>query len=245
MDSQNIRIPDDIAEDVLSLASKYYADYQDSYTTADLVEVGEAVQIPAALIHQAIAEIQAQQRQAELTKQRQRQRRQQVLYCGIGVIAILGIWGAATFNHLNAARANVQAAWAQVENQQQRRIELIPELISLTKTAASHEDHRITQLTQAREAYLSASSPTEKSQAIANVDNALREFIQFSAQHPPLGNQTLWVNVQYELTGTANRLAVERKRYNEALNHYEKATNSFPSVIIAKLFGFQSQSFHH
>ncbi|AFY37007.1 LemA family protein [[Leptolyngbya] sp. PCC 7376] len=243
MSSDNLRIPDEIAQEVLDLASRYYEDYKDSYSAADLVEIGGQVSIPAELIQKAIAEIEQQKRQEQLAKKKKATQQQLYKRIGIGAVVISGLWAIFTFNHLNSAKSNVKAALAQVENQQQRRTELIPDLVNITKTFANQEERILTQLISARESYLVAQTPTEKSQAIAAVNNAISEFTQFSAQNPELANNQLFINLQYELAGTANRLAVERKRYNEAIQDYEQVTQSFPNVLIAKVAGFNAAEF--
>ena len=243
MSSDNVRIPDEIAKEVLDLASRYYEDYKDSYSTADLVEIGGQVSIPAELIEKAITEIEQQKRKDKLAKIKKAEQQQLYKRIGIGIIAVSGLWAIFTFNQLNGARSNVKSALAQVENQQQRRTELIPDLVNITKTFANQEERILNQLIAAREDYLAAQTPTEKSEAIAGVNEAISDFTKFSAQNPELASNQLFINLQYELAGTANRLSVERKRYNEALQDYEQMTQSFPNVVIAKLTGFDAAEF--
>lgn len=243
MSQDNIRIPDEIAQEVLDLASQYYSEYQDSYTDADLIQIGSEVEIPAELIEKAIADIQLQQKQKNLAQQQQQEKQALFKKIGFGSLVLMGIWGVFTFNQLNAQKSAVKAAWAQVENQQQRRADLIPDLVNITKTYANQEERIVTQLVNAQESYLTAQTSVEKNAAIATVNEAINDFTEYSVSNPQLSSNQLFINLQYELAGTANRLAVERKRYNEAASQYEQSIESFPNVIIAKIAGFNAAEF--
>ncbi|MGB2926271.1 MAG: LemA family protein [Limnothrix sp.] len=243
MSQNNPRIPDEIAKEVLDLASRYYAEYQDSYSQTELVNIGGEVEIPPELIEKAIADIQRQREEAKI-QQLQKQDQQKLLRkIGIGVGFFVGLWSIFTYNQLSGAKSEVRAAWAQVENQQQRRADLIPNLVDLTKAYANQEERIVSQLIAARENYLIAETPTEKSAAIATIDEAISDFSAYTAQNPAMTSNQLFTNLQYELAGTANRLAVERKRYNESVSEYEQKINGFPNVIIAKIAGFNGAEF--
>ncbi|WP_024544793.1 LemA family protein [Picosynechococcus sp. NKBG15041c] len=243
MSQDNIRIPDEIAQEVLDLASQYYSEYQDSYTDADLIQIGSEVEIPAELIEKAIADIQLKQKQKNLAQQQQQEKQALFKKIGFGSLVLMGIWGVFTFNQLSAQKSAVKAAWAQVENQQQRRADLIPDLVNITKTYANQEERIVTQLVNAQESYLTAQTSVEKNAAIATVNEAINDFTEYSVSNPQLSSNQLFINLQYELAGTANRLAVERKRYNEAASQYEQSIESFPNVIIAKIAGFNAAEF--
>ncbi|BAW95681.1 LemA family protein [[Synechococcus] sp. NIES-970] len=243
MSQDNIRIPDEIAQEVLDLASQYYSEYQDSYTDADLIQIGSEVEIPAELIEKAIADIQLKQKQKNLAQQQQQEKQALFKKIGFGSLVLMDIWGVFTFNQLNAQKSAVKAAWAQVENQQQRRADLIPDLVNITKTYANQEERIVTQLVNAQESYLMAQTSVEKNAAIATVNEAINDFTEYSVSNPQLSSNQLFINLQYELAGTANRLAVERKRYNEAASQYEQSIESFPNVIIAKIAGFNAAEF--
>ena len=127
-----IRIPDEIAPEMLELASRCYADYLQSYLAAELVEAGAEVQIPAEFIQQAIRDVQTKQLRQLERQQQTRQQQRHWLTLGAGLLAAPGLWSIWTYNILAQSTARVEAAWAQVENQQQRRADLIPKLVTLS-----------------------------------------------------------------------------------------------------------------
>lgn len=245
MNNPEVRIPEDIATEVLTLASRYYASSTQSYSVSELVQAGSEVQIPAEFIQQAIQEVQAQRQQkVEQQKQARRQRRM-LLKIGAGIVAVNTLWSIWTYNSLSRTASNVDAAWAQVENQLQRRADLIPNLVSVTQTYAKQEQELISLLVQSREAYLQAVTPNEKAAAITNVNQAIQRFGDYAAANPQLRSHQLFINLQYEITGTENRIAVERMRYNHAVQSYNEQIQQFPNSVLAKAVGLKSKSFFH
>jgi LemA protein len=133
---------DEKAEAVLVLAAKYYAEQQDSYSEKELIEAGSEVNIPPELIQQAIREIEAQRRKTALEQQVRKENRRLLIGLGGGVLAIAScsvIWA---YNALLSASARVEATWAQVENQMQRRADLLPSLL-LIATAPNQRNHAV------------------------------------------------------------------------------------------------------
>ena len=130
-----------------------------------------------------------------------------------------------------------------MENQLQRRTDLIPNLVSVTQAYAQHEKELISLLVQSRQAYLQAVTPEEQATAIVEVNRAIGRFRNYAATNPQLQSSQLFVNLQYELAGTENRLAVERMRYNRTVQDYNQKIQGFPNSIIAKALGFEKQSF--
>ena len=243
MNNPEIRLPEDIATDVLTLASRYYACSTQSYSISELVQAGSEVQIPAEFIEQAIGEIQAQRQQKLEQKKRSQRQRQMLLKIGAGIVAVSTFWSIWTYNSLSRTASNVDAAWAQVENQLQRRADLIPNLVSITQTYAKQEQELVSLLVQSRQAYLQAVTPNEKVAAIANVNQAIERFGDYAAANPQLRSHQLFINLQYELTGTENRIAVERMRYNNAAQSYNQQIQQFPNSVLANATGFKSKSF--
>lgn len=243
MNNPEVRIPEDIAPEVLALASRYYARSTQSYSLSELMQAGAEVQIPAEFIEQAIREIQAQQVQKLELQKRSRHMRQILLKIGAGVVAVSALWSIWTYNSLSSNASNVEAAWAQVENQLQRRADLIPNLVSVTQAYAKHEQELVSLLVKSRETYLQAVTPNEKAGAIAQVNQAINRFSNYAAANPQLQFSQLFINLQYEITGTENRIAVERMRYNKAVQSYNQQIQQFPNSVLAKTFGFKSKSF--
>ena len=242
MNNPEVRIPEDIATEVLTLASRYYAGSTQGYSVSELMQAGSEVQIPAEFIEQAIREIQAERKQQQEQKKRSRLMRQRLLKMGAGFMAVSVFWSIWTYNSLSNKASNVDAAWAQVENQLQRRADLIPNLVSVTQAYAKQEQELISLLVQSREAYLQAVTPNEKAVAIAKVNQSIKRFGDYAAANPQLQSSQLFINLQYEIAGTENRIAVERMRYNKAVQSYNQQIQQFPNLVLARAFGFKSRS---
>ena len=243
MSNSEIRIPEDIAPEVLELASRYYAEQEKSYADSELVEAATEAGIPARLIEQAIKDVRTQH-QHKIEQQRQAlASRQRLLKIGAAFLAAIALWSIWTYNSLSGATLKTEAAWAQVENQLQRRTDLIPNLVSVTQAYAQQEKELISLLVQSRQAYLQAVTSEEKAVAIVEVDQAIGRFRNYAATNPQLQSSQLFVNLQYELAGTENRLAVERMRYNRTVQDYNQKIQGFPNSLLAKALGFERQSF--
>jgi LemA protein len=243
MDKPEKRIREDIAPEVFELASRYYAEETGSYSNSELIEAGGEAGIPSKYIEQAIRDLQTQRQQA-IEQQKQAQKQRQLLFkISAGILAAIAIWSIWTYNSLSSSASQVEAAWAQVENQLQRRADLIPNLISVTQAYAKQEQELISLLVQSRQAYLAATTPETKAAAIVQVDRAIERFGDYAAVNPQLKSSQLFVNLQYELAGTENRIAVERMRYNQAVQAYNQKIQQFPNSLIANVAGFDKQPF--
>ena len=243
MSNREIRIPSDIAPEVLELASRYYAEQEKSYSDSELVEAATEAGIPAQFIEQAIQDVRAQHQQ-KLAQQRQViKQRQMLLKIGLAFLAAIALGNVWIYNSLSGAALKTEAAWAQVENQLQRRADLIPNLVSVTQAYTQHEKELVSLLVQSREAYLQAVTPEEKATAMVEVDRAIGRFRDYAVTNPQLQSSQLFVNLQYELAGTENRLAVERMRYNRTIQDYNQKIQGVPNSLIAKALGFEKQLF--
>jgi LemA protein len=232
MDSPEIRIPEDIAPEVLALASRYYANQQQS------------ISIPTKFIQQALREVQAQRAQHQQQQQRAHKQRQIFLMIGACLLAVSSVWSMWTYNSLSSNASKVQTAWAQLDNQLQRRADLIPKLISAMRVYARQEPQPFSRLDAARKDYLEAGTQNEKVAAISNVNLAIKSFTDYTtANPPPLQSSQLFINLQDEIVGTENQLAVERMQYNNAAQTYNQQIQQFPNSLIANAFGFQKQYF--
>ena len=221
MSNPEIRIPSDIAPEVLDLASRYYAEQEQSYSDSELIEAATEAGIPAQLIEQAIKDVRAQHQQ-KLEQQRQvRMLRQMLLKIGAAFLVAIAIGHVWIYNSLSGAALKTEAAWAQVENQLQRRTDLIPNLVSVTQAYAQQE----------------------KAAAMVKVNQSIEHFRDYAATNPQLQSSQLFVNLQYELAGTENRLAVERMRYNRTVQDYNQKIQGFPNSLIANALGIEKQSF--
>ena len=243
MNNRQNRIPEEIAPEVLELASRYYAQQTQSYSAADLVSAGEEVNIPVEFIEQAIKDVQLKHQQQQAAQKQLAKFRQKLLMIGAGVFAVFAVWTGGTYNSMQSSSNRVDAAWAQVENQLQRRADLIPNLVNVTQAYAKHETELVALLQRSRQTYLQADSPEAKAQAVVQVNQAIERFSNYAAANPQLQSSQLFTNLQYELTGTENRLAVERMRYNQAVQAHNRKIQSFPNVVVARMFGFEQQEF--
>ncbi|HUQ92311.1 MAG TPA: LemA family protein [Bryobacteraceae bacterium] len=141
-------------------------------------------------------------------------------------------------NDLVTQREAVNGAWAQVDVALQRRADLIPNLVETVKGFAKHEQGVIDSVTQARAALGAARTPAEKIQANQQVDSALSRLLVVVENYPNIKSDQNFLNLQRELAGTENRIAVERRKYNETVQRYNTTIELFPNNIAASLFGF-------
>ena len=144
-----------------------------------------------------------------------------------------------TYNRLVTMDESVKASWAQVENQLQRRYDLIPNLVETVKGYASHEKDVFVSVTEARSKVAGAGSIPDKIQANNALTSALSRLLVVVERYPELKANVNFIRLQDELAGTENRIAVERRRYNEAVRMYNTKTRSFPTNILAGMFGFR------
>ncbi len=149
----------------------------------------------------------------------------------------------ATYNTLVAMDESVKAAWAQVENQLQRRYDLIPNYVETVKGYAAHEKEVLIRVTEARSRVGSAGTIDQKIEANNALSSALARLLVVVEQYPDLKANANFIRLQDELAGTENRIAVERMRFNETVRAYNTKIRSFPTNMIAGLFGFEKAEF--
>lgn len=149
-----------------------------------------------------------------------------------------------SYNRLVSLREAIDGAWAQVENQLQRRNDLIPNLIEVTKGYAAHEKEIFEAVAKARSQMLAARGSREAEIAASGeVSSALSRLLALAENYPNLKADAQFARLSDELAGTENRIATERRRYNEVVQEYNTLTKSFPSVITAKAMGFTEQKY--
>jgi LemA protein len=133
----------------------------------------------------------------------------------------------------------VKASWSQVDIVLQRRADLIPNLVETVKGFAAHEETVYGDIAKARSALLSAGTPQDKIAANQRLDGALGRLLLVVENYPQLKSNENFLRLQDELAGTENRIAVERKRYNDTLQDYNTYVQSFPNSIVAGWSGFK------
>ena len=160
---------------------------------------------------------------------------------GVLVLIALGVvgWAVGANNTLVTEREAVNAAWAQVDVALQRRADLIPNLVETVKGFAKQEQAVIKEVTDARAALGGARTPSEKIQANSQLDGALSRLLVVVENYPQLKSNENFLRLQDELAGTENRIAVERRKYNETVQRYNTDIELFPNNIAAALLHFQ------
>jgi LemA protein len=144
-----------------------------------------------------------------------------------------------SYNKFVGQEEAIKGQWAQVENQLQRRNDLIPNLVESVKGYAAHEAGVFKDIADSRSRLLSAKSPEEKIEAANQQTSALGRLLAIAENYPQLKANEQFNRLMDELSGTENRLAVERMRYNEKVQEYNASRRQFPSNVTAKLFGFK------
>ena len=162
---------------------------------------------------------------------------------GVIVLAALGVfgWAMGSKNTLVTEREAVNAAFAQVDVALQRRADLIPNLVETVKGFAKQEQAVIKEVTDARAALGGARTPAEKIQANGQLDGALSRLLVVVENYPQLKSNENFLRLQDELAGTENRIAVERRKYNETVQRYNTDIELFPKNIAASIWGFKRE----
>ena len=158
------------------------------------------------------------------------------------IVIVLIFWCGSTFvSHRNAMvtkREAVNSAWSQVDVVLQRRADLIPNLVETVKGFAAHEEKVFGDIAAARAAMIGAKTPSERIAANGQLDSALGRLMVVVENYPQLRSNENFLRLQDELAGTENRIAIERKRYNDTLQDYNTYIGLFPNNIVASLSGF-------
>ena len=176
----------------------------------------------------------------------------------VGVIAIVAIalysCTAGNYNKMVTLDEEVSTAWSQVQNQYQRRMDLIPNLVSTVQGYAKHEAEVLTQIAEARaqaggvvnvdESILNDPEKFEQYQKIQNqLGASLQRLLAVTENYPELKANENFLALQDELAGTENRIAVERKNFNEVAKGYNTMIRKFPQSILAGMFGFEKRPY--
>ena len=157
------------------------------------------------------------------------------------VLATLGTSGC-SYNTFVSQEESIKTQWAQVENQLQRRNDLIPNLVETTKGIADQEKAVFIQIAEARAKLAGARTPEDTMAAANQQSSALARLLVVSENYPQLKSNETFNRLMDELSGTENRIAVERMRYNEKVQEYNTARRQFPSNVTASMFGFKEHA---
>jgi LemA protein len=156
----------------------------------------------------------------------------------IAVIALLLFWSIGSYNNLVNLNESVNGNWSQVENQLQRRADLIPNLVATVKGYAAHEETILNNIADARSRLIGAQSAADKAAANDQLSSALSRLLVVVENYPNLKADANFRQLQDELAGTENRLAVARRDYNNSVQTYNARIKTFPNVIWANMMGF-------
>ena len=168
-----------------------------------------------------------------------------LIVIGVVLLVVLIPFGylKGTYNSLVRMDEQVKAAWAQVENQLQRRYDLIPNYVETVKGYAKHEKEVLLKVTEARSRVAGAGAISEKIAANNQLSSALARLLVVVERYPDLKANVNFIRLQDELAGTENRISVERRRFNEAVRVYNTEIRSFPTNLVAGIFDFEKATF--
>lgn len=168
----------------------------------------------------------------------------------LGVVLLLFIGGCSTYNGMVSKQNNVKAAWAQVENVYQRRMDLIPNLVNTVKGSANFEQKTLVEITEMRASVGKAqvtfndktASIDDRVKAANQMESALSRLLVISENYPQLKSTEGFQTLMVQLEGTEDRISVERKRFVDAVNVYNTSIQTFPAVMFASIFGFKEHA---
>ncbi len=160
------------------------------------------------------------------------------------VVVILVAFLIISYNGLVRSRNQVENAWSQIDVQLKRRIDLIPNLVETVKGYAAHERETLQAVVDARNSAIAApDTPAAQAEANDMLSGALRQLFALSEAYPDLKANQNFLALQEELTATEGRVAYARQFYNDSVLTYDNKLESFPTVIIAKMFNFEAKEY--
>ncbi|MEH7255030.1 LemA family protein [Neobacillus niacini] len=161
----------------------------------------------------------------------------------VAVVVILGVMLMSSYNNFVNLEENVDQSYAQIENQLQRRLDLIPNLVNTVKGYASHEKEVIASISDARARLAGANTVEEEATANAELTGALSRLLVVVENYPNLKADQQFTQLMDELSGTENRISVARKDYNDQVAVYNKKVKQFPGALIAGMTGFDQKEY--
>jgi len=161
---------------------------------------------------------------------------------GLLAVALLPLAGCG-YNTMVSMKETVDSAWAQVQNQLQRRNDLIPNLVEVTKGYAAHEKEIFESVANARSRLIGAGTREQQIDAANQLTGALGRLLAIAEQYPQLKADAQFARLSDELAGTENRIAVERKRYNDTVQEYNTYVKRLPQALYAGWMGFEPQKY--
>ena len=160
-----------------------------------------------------------------------------------GIALVIGLWLMGAYNGLVALRQAVRNAWAQIDVQLKRRHDLIPNLVNTVKGYAAHEKDTLERVIAARAKATSVTLPADKIKAEGELTSALARLLAVSEAYPDLKANQNFLGLQQELTSTEERVALSRQAYNDTVMQLNTRIQTFPTVLVAGMFGFKEEPF--
>jgi LemA protein len=163
----------------------------------------------------------------------------------IAIVAVSILVPVVTYNGIISKEENVTQSWANIEAVLQRRYDLIPNLVNTVKGFADHEKELLTEVTRLRSQWSAAKASGDTTQSVKTagmLEGALGRLMVVVEKYPDIKSNQNFLALQEELSGTENRISVERRRYNEAVSAYNKSIRKIPGSIIANMSGFESKT---
>ena len=161
----------------------------------------------------------------------------------LALVVVTAIMAVSNYNGMISARENVESQMSNIDTQMQRRNDLIPNLVNTVKGYASHESDVFQAVSDARARLAGANSINEKVEAENELSGALSRLLAITENYPQLKANEQFTALMDELSGTENRIAVARQDYNKEAQAYNKKIATFPSVVFAKMFGFEKYEY--
>ena len=161
----------------------------------------------------------------------------------IVLVVLVLLWLVVTYNGLVKLRNKVENAWAQIDVQLKRRLDLIPNIVETVKGYAAHESSTLEAVVKARQQSIAAQGPQQEAQADNILSGALRQLFALQESYPDLKANTGFLDLQEELSQTENKIGYSRQFYNDSVLKYNTKIESVPTVIVAKPFGFNAREY--
>ncbi len=161
----------------------------------------------------------------------------------IAIVVVIVFYVFTTYNKLITLRNRVRDQWSQIDVQLKRRFDLIPNLVNTIKGYTKHESETLEKVIQARNTYVSATTPEDKMQANGELSGVLTKLFALSESYPDLKANTNFIELQSELKDTENKIAIARQFYNDTVLSYNNKVEMVPSNIVAGLFHFKTMDF--
>lgn len=160
----------------------------------------------------------------------------------LAVIAILALWLVSSYNGFVGGEEGVKTAWSQVETQYQRRLDLIPNLVSSVKGILTQEQEVFGKIADARTKYASGKTTEDKVAAANQMESAFARLLVVMENYPQLKSSENVKDLMSQLEGSENRITVARERYNESVEGFNVTVRRFPGKLVASMFGFESKT---